>query len=279
MRPGSRTPSDVVVVDDRAARQRRDQLATEEPLEIRIGWRDRTDTVAVTMRTPGHDFELAVGFLFSEGVISGRDDVRAVRYCTDAEQLFNVVTVDLADHVEVELTSVVRRTTVSSACGVCGVASIEALATRGCAPLPDGPELDLEVLYRLPDALRAAQGVFRRTGGLHACGLFTPTGGLVAVREDIGRHNAVDAVVGWALLEGRLPLHDQVMVVSGRAGFEIVHKAVAAGVPVVAAIGAPSSLAVATAQRFGVTLVGFLRGRRCNLYSAPHRIRIGEERG
>ena len=235
-------------------------------------------TVATTMRTPGADFELAAGFLRTEGVIGDRRHVRRIEYCVDpsrpADQLYNTVTVHLAAACLPDLAPAERYGTVSSACGVCGRASLDALHGRGVEPLPsaDGVAVDLDTLYGLPGALRAAQGNFTATGGLHAAGLFTPTGEVLAVREDVGRHNAVDKVVGWAVLKGlRLP-EGAVLVVSGRAGYEIVQKAVAARIPVVCAVSAPSSLAVAVAEEFGVTLVGFLRGRRANVYSGAHRL-------
>jgi FdhD protein len=260
---------------------RRDDLATEEPLEIRISTAstvDRPDrTVAVTMRTPGSDFELAAGFLYGEGVIGGPDDLLRIAYCTDprltGEQRYNVVTATLAPGVpEPDLRGLERHFLSSAACGVCGKASLEALAARGLSPLPPGPTVELGVLYRLPAELSAAQRVFGRTGGLHAAGLFTVDGQALAVREDIGRHNAVDKLVGWALAERRLPAADLVLLVSGRAGYEIVQKAAAAGIPTVAAVSAPSSLAVDLATEYNLTLVGFLRGERCNVYAGRDRI-------
>jgi FdhD protein len=253
--------------------RRRDSLATEEPLEIRVSAGGRSQPVAVTMRTPGADFELAAGFLHGEGLATA-GGVRQVSYCADVaapDQRFNVVTVETdADSPPAP----VRAGPVSSACGVCGSISIEQLRDRGLRPVADGSRVPVDVLYGLPDALRAAQGVFDATGGLHGAGLFTAAGELLAAREDVGRHNAVDKVVGWALLGGRLPLSGTVLMVSGRAGYEIVQKAVAAGIPVVASVSAPSSLAVAVAEDLGVTLVGFLRGRRCNVYAGRDRIAL-----
>lgn len=261
-------------------------MATEEPLEIRVVVAGARHRVAVTMRTPGADFELAVGFLFSEGVIAGRHDVRRVTYCTDrgagAEQRhnevqqYNMVNVELAGAVVPDLRSLERHFFTTSACGVCGKASIDALGLR-CAPLAGGPEVAAELLYGLPGRLRARQGVFATTGGLHAAGLFSAGGELLAVREDVGRHNAVDKLIGWAVLEGRLPLGDHVLLVSGRTSYEILQKAITAGVTVVCGISAPSSLAVGLADRFGVTLVGFLRDQRCNVYAHPSRVLAGGE--
>jgi FdhD protein len=252
--------------------RRRDSLVTEEPLEIRVSAGGVSQTVAVTMRTPGHDFELAAGFLHAEGLVAGVP--RQVSYCADVDrpdQRFNVVTVETDGPAPV---GPVRSGIVSSACGVCGSTSLEALHDRGLAPVGPGPVVPVRVLYGLPDALRERQGVFTATGGLHAAGLFTPDGELVAAREDVGRHNAVDKLVGWALLGGRLPLAGTVLMVSGRCGYEIVQKAVAAGIGVVASVSAPSSLAVAVAEEFGVTLVGFLRGERCNVYAGRDRITL-----
>jgi FdhD protein len=250
--------------------RRRDSLVTEEPLEIRLASGGRTQTVAVTMRTPGNDFELATGFLHAEGLLPSVP--HQVSYCADVErpdQKFNVVTVEVDGP---PLEAPVRSGIVSSACGVCGSTSLDTLRERGLVPVPAGTTVPVDVLYGLPDALRSAQGVFERTGGLHAAGLFTPDGSLVGAREDVGRHNAVDKLVGWGVLGDRLPLSGTVLMVSGRCGYEIVQKAVAAGIPVVASVSAPSSLAVAVAEDFGVTLVGFLRGHRCNVYAGRERL-------
>jgi FdhD protein len=228
------------------------------------------------MRTPGADFELAVGFLFSEGIIAGRDDVRRVTYCTDgdvdADQRYNIVNVELAATALPDLRSLERHFFTNSACGVCGKATLDALEMRGCVTLTGGPRVAPEVLYALPGRLREAQGIFESTGGLHATGLFGAEGDLVAVREDVGRHNALDKLVGWAVMHGRVPLGREVVVVSGRSSYEILQKSITAGVTVVCGISAPSSLAVDLAKRFGVTLVGFLRERRCNVYAHPERI-------
>jgi FdhD protein len=279
-RPGSRVRTTTRVVDGPSERLRTDQLATEEPLEIRLAAGGNRKTVAITMRTPGSDFELAAGFLFSEAIISSPADVRAIRYCTDpdvdAEQQYNIVTVDLAAPALPDLRGLERHFYTSSACGVCGKAALDALEIRGCPVIGGGFQTPSDLLYGLPEKLRAAQGVFESTGGLHAAGLFDERGNLVAAREDVGRHNAVDKLVGWALLSGRLPLSRNIVMVSGRASYEIMQKCVVAGVPVVCAVSAPSSLAVSVAERFGVTLVGFLRGRRFNVYSGFDRVVIPE---
>jgi FdhD protein len=275
-RPGSTIRVRVREVDGRAARHRDDTLATEEPLEIRVAWPGQpARPLVVTMRTPGADFELSAGFLRSEGLLDSPDDVARIAYCPDPvltpEQLYNVVTVDLTRPLADVPT---RYGAATAACGVCGKESLDELELRGCQPILGGPKVGVELLYALPDRLRAAQDVFSRTGGLHAAGLFTPDGELLCAREDIGRHNAVDKLVGWAFLERRLPLTDYVLVVSGRAGYEICQKALAAGLPVIAAVGAPSSLAVDLAERFGMTVVGFLRGERFVVYT--HGERVGE---
>lgn len=274
-RPGPVTRIRIKELTGAAARDRRDDLATEEPLEIRLTAPDGARrTVAITMRTPGHDFELAAGFLHGEGLV-GAGDIAAIAYCTDEdlppEARYNTVTVRL--HVPIpDLPALDRHFLTSSACGVCGSASLDALHDR-CRPVPRGSlKLTPEFLYALPDALRAAQGVFGKTGGLHAAGLFSAEGTLVALREDVGRHNAVDKLAGWAALSGRLPLSEHVLMVSGRTSYEIMQKALASGIAVVCAVSAPSSLAVELAREFGITLVGFLRGERCNVYSGAERI-------
>jgi len=276
LRPGSKTRARVRVVSDGQERRRGDYLATEEPLEVRLVAGGATERLAVTMRTPGNDFELAAGFLHGEGILADREALRGISYCTDPEldaaQQYNVVNVRLDGAAMPDLRGLERHFYTSSACGVCGKASLDAIELRGCPPPSPGPRVDAEVIYGLPDKLREAQGLFESTGGLHAAGLFTPDGELECLREDVGRHNAVDKVVGWALLEGRLPLDDRVLLVSGRASFEILQKALAAGVPMVCAVSAPSSLAVDVAERFGMTLAGFLRGRRFNLYSGHDRV-------
>ncbi|HEY2174110.1 MAG TPA: formate dehydrogenase accessory sulfurtransferase FdhD [Mycobacteriales bacterium] len=274
-RPASTTRARVQVLEDGRTVVRRDTVTTEEPLEVRLDAGGIVTPVAVTMRTPGDDFALAAGLLHSEGILGGRDELRQIDYCTDItaqEQAYNVVTVGIRGPVP-DLSGMERRGTMSSACGVCGKTSLEALKVRGVPPPAEGPRIDAEMLYSLPDKLRAAQATFAATGGLHAAGLFTAAGEPLLVREDVGRHNAVDKVVGQELLDDRLPLRDQVLVVSGRAGFEVVQKALVAGIAVLCAVSAPSSLAVALAEEFGMTLVGFLRGRRCNVYAGADRLR------
>lgn len=276
IRPGAVTPADIVSFEGGVMARRKDELATEEPLEIRVSSGGRSKTVAVTMRTPGADFELAVGFLFGEGVISQREQVVRISYCNDtdlpAEQLYNIVIVELDPAAEPDLRSLERHFYTSSACGVCGKASLESIALRTTGQLPAGPQVPTQVLSALPDALRDNQGVFGRTGGLHSAGLFDPDGTFVASREDVGRHNALDKLVGWAFLEGRLPLASNLVLVSGRSSFELAQKCVTAGVPVLCSVSAPSSLAVDVATKFGMTLVGFLRDGRMNVYAGAERV-------
>ncbi|HXY73621.1 MAG TPA: formate dehydrogenase accessory sulfurtransferase FdhD [Actinomycetota bacterium] len=271
-RPGTVTSARVTAVRGGQALERADRLATEEPMEIQVrGPGQEAESVAVTMRTPGHDFELAAGFLFTEGLIHSAHQIESVKYCdTDVpEQLYNVVTVILTEAFDPGTFK--RNFYATSSCGVCGKASIDQVQVS-CAPLAPGPVLGASVLSRLPDELRKAQRVFDQTGGLHACGLFDARGALVSVREDVGRHNALDKLVGQMLLEERLPLSARVLQVSGRVSFEIVQKAAMAGVPIVAAVSAPSSLAVSSARELGMTLVGFSRGDRFNMYTHEERI-------
>jgi FdhD protein len=228
------------------------------------------------MRTPGADFELAAGFLFSEGVVRDRSDIQRIDYCSDVseDQLFNVVSVHVDAGTRVDLEPLDRHFHTSSACGVCGKTSIEAIEGRGTPRIQSNLNLGPEVITTLPEKLSRAQKVFDSTGGLHAAGLFSPDGQLVTAREDVGRHNAVDKVVGWALLDGRMPLSMSVLLVSGRAGFEISQKAAVAGIPIVCAVSAPTNLAVETAERVGITLIGFLRAERFNVYTHPERVSV-----
>lgn len=272
MSRGATTRTRVEVLDGERVSHREDALATEEPMEIRLAWPGRRpEPLAVTMRTPGNDFELAAGFCHGEGFTAAGVDT--VAYCNDAvlthEQRYNTVTVTLAAPPARDPSP--RYGVTSAACGVCGQQSLDELADRDYPPVDDSVSIDFATVLRLPDLLREAQPTFERTGGLHAAGLFGTDGSPVVVREDIGRHNAVDKVVGWSVLTGR-SRQGTVLVVSGRAGYEIVQKAVAAGISVVAAVGAPSSLAVDLAKRFDVTVAGFVRGDRCVVYTRPERI-------
>ena len=276
-RPASQIRAKVTTFEDGTFTDRTDQLATEEPLEIRVVIAGESRTVAVTMRTPGADFELAVGFLYGEGVIDRRSQVVQVSYCIDkdlpADQLYNIVMVEIDPLSRPDLRPLERHFYTSSACGVCGKANLEAIALRGTTQLPPGPVVSTDVLTRLPDDLRAAQKVFSATGGLHAAGLFEADGSLVATKEDVGRHNALDKLVGWALLEELLPLDHHVVMVSGRSSFEIAQKCLAARVPILCSVSAPSSLAVGVANEFGMTLVGFVRNGRLNVYEGKERIK------
>jgi FdhD protein len=267
----------VVRLTPNGVRRAPDRLAVEEPLELRVAGKP----LAVTMRTPGHDVELAHGFLLTEGVIGAMPDVSSARYCDsvddDGKNTYNVLDVALAPGVPPPDPGVERNFYTTSSCGVCGKASLDAvrLKTR-FSPAADPTVVPYSVLTSLPDRLRTAQRVFESTGGLHAAGLFTADGTLLVVREDVGRHNAVDKVLGWALLQGRIPAAGCVLMVSGRASFELTQKAVMAGVPMLAAVSAPSSLAVDLADEAGVTLVGFLRGESGNVYTGVQRIGLPE---
>lgn len=262
----------IVVGESRMARE--DVLAVEEPLEIRVAG----SALSITMRTPGHDFDLAAGFLVSEGVVSAGDQLGAIRYCTgataDGENTFNVLDVTLAHGVPLPDSSLERNFYMTSSCGLCGKASIDAVRTLSAHPPVDDPiAVTDKFLATLPDRLRDGQEVFEKTGGLHAAALFdAESGRLLVLREDVGRHNAVDKVIGWALTENILPLRGAVLMVSGRASFELVQKASMAGIPILAAVSAPSSLAVDLAEELGLTVIGFLRGNSMVVYTRTERV-------
>jgi FdhD protein len=256
--------------NDGELRRKDDYLAAEEPLEIRVG----DEPLSVTMRTPGHDRELAAGFLFTEGFVQRLEQIVKLetREAQDGANRGNVIQAELVPDAAPDFVKMKRHFFAASSCGICGKASIDSIRSRLLrAPNPDF-RLDAEILVRMPDALRSSQDVFQRTGGLHAAALFDPSGKLLVLREDIGRHNAVDKGIGWALLAGLVPLSDSVLLVSGRGGFEIVQKAIVAGVPVVASVSAPSSLAVQLARELRLTLIGFLRGRRFVIYAGEERV-------
>jgi len=256
--------------NDGAVARKDDYLAAEEPLEIRIG----ENPLSVTMRTPGHDLELAAGFLFTEGLVQRREQIIALANATndDDGKRGNVVRAEVAAEALPDFDKLRRHFFAASSCGICGKASIDAVRSRLLrTPNPDF-RVEPKLIVRLPDALRSEQNVFERTGGLHAAALFDGRGALLIVREDIGRHNAVDKVVGWALLNDRIPLSDCILLVSGRGGFEIIQKAIVAGIPVVASVSAPSSLAVQLARELRLTLIGFLRGNRFVVYAGEDRV-------
>lgn len=270
--------------DALGSRRRSDALVVEEPLEIRVGG----DPLAITMRTPGHDVELAAGFLVSEGVISQGGQFRSAIHCGGpgtgavglagaAENTYNILDVALAADVRPPDPDLARRFYTTSSCGLCGKASIEAVETVSAYDVAaDAAAVSAELLLTLPDRLREHQAVFGKTGGLHAAGLFDAASGeLLVAREDVGRHNAVDKVVGWAVLADRLPLQGTVLQVSGRASFELVQKAVMAGIPILSAVSAPSSLAAELAEASGLTLAGFVRGSSMNVYTRPDRVELG----
>jgi len=260
--------------EDGKLRRFQDYLVGEEPLEIRVG----KFPLSVTMRTPGHDLELAAGFLFTEGLIQNREQIASIDHAASSkpQENGNIVQIDLRAGNSLDLERMQRNFFAASSCGICGKASIDSVRVRSMAPPNPHLRVAPEVLCRLPEALRASQAIFGRTGGLHAAGLFDTRGNLLAEREDVGRHNAVDKVVGWALLERKLPLSESVLMVSGRGGFEIVQKAIVAGVPVVASVSAPSSLAVRLARELHLTLIGFLRGQRFVVYSGEERLAVTE---
>jgi FdhD protein len=253
-------------------------VAVEEPLEIRVEFNDgaawETKSVSVTMRTPGHDFELAAGFLFDENILIDRSQVRDISYCrSEGPQEYNVLSVRLRESVSFDPQVLARNFYTSSSCGVCGKASIEAVEVRGCEPIPGGTvSMDARLIDGLPDVLRGSQTAFEKTGGLHAAGVFDSGGNMELLREDVGRHNAVDKVIGHGFLNGLLPWTERVLVVSGRTSFEVIQKALMARFPMVVAVGAPSSLAVDLARRFDLTLVGFARGGGFNIYSGEERV-------
>ena len=287
-RPGRTVATPVVGFNDGTAAAKFDDVATEEPMEIRIAPPGQApESVAVTMRTPGADFELAAGFLFTEGIVAARSDIAEIVYCNDRDvtedERYNVVTVrchrvTTLRHAQGDTrqaqgdTRHERRFTIGSACGACGKANLDALEVRGVTPVRSKLTVSAEFVSSLPNRLRASQPIFSTTGGLHAAALFGADGEAIVVREDVGRHNALDKAIGWALLDDRVPLSNAVLLVSGRSSFEIVQKAAVGGIPIVASVSAPSSLAVETARRFNITLAGFVRDGRFNVYSAPERI-------
>jgi FdhD protein len=267
-------------IEANSRKEQSDFLAVEEPLEIRIAYGQasarKQETLAVTMRTPGHDPDLALGFLFTEGIISASADVVAIRYTGEQweeDMQYNSLLIELAPQAPFDPQQLSRHFYTASSCGVCGKGAIELVKTHTCYfPIKDRPRIGAAELGLLPERLREAQAVFSATGGIHAAGLFDAQGGLLALREDVGRHNALDKLIGWALREGHIPLRDDALMVSGRASFELVQKALMAGIPILAAVGAPSSLAVELAEANGMTLIGFLKESSFNVYSGVERI-------
>ena len=256
-------------------KRKNDFLAVEEPLEIQLRAGEESQSVAITMRTPGSDYELAAGFLYNEGIIASKDIIHQMTYCvgsSDESQEYNQLQIQLRASKLPELPQLDRHFIINSACGLCGKSSLDALVARNLAPLPKGPQIAPDIIYSLPQKLREAQKVFEHTGGLHAAALFDLEGNLISLREDIGRHNALDKLIGWALLNRKLPLRDHILMVSGRASFELLQKTLVAQIPFFCAVSAPSSLAVSLAERFGITLIGFLREERFNIYTSPERV-------
>jgi len=279
-RPGRTVERSIQRYEGATAHRVDDAIVVEEPLEIRLAAGGATQTLAVTMHTPGNDFELAAGFLHNEGIVRAIDDIVEIAYCVDPaielEQRYNIVTVTLRAPELPDMTRFERHFTMNSACGVCGRASLEALRDAGLKPIVDDLRIAIEAIYGLPDNMREAQRVFETTGGLHAAALFNADGELLVAREDVGRHNAVDKLCGWALTNRRIPLSSHILCVSGRASYEILQKAAVARIPVVCSVSAPSSLAIDVASEFNITLVGFVRGTKANVYCGAERIGKGD---
>lgn len=254
-----------------------DVLAVEEPLEIRLGFEKNGkfthQAISITMRTPDNDFELAAGFLFTEGILNNSNQILDIKYCGKMGQtgFENTVRVDLEKNVDIDFKRLQRHFYTSSSCGVCGKTSIEALQT-GVKPIKSNIKINSDLIHQLPNKLRESQNIFDQTGGLHASALFDVSGNLDLIREDVGRHNALDKVIGAKFLQNKLPLEDKILLVSGRASFELVQKALMAGIPILAAVGSPSSLAVELSKEFGMTLIGFVRDNRFNIYSESKRV-------
>ncbi len=254
-----------------------DTLAVEEPLEIRLGFLENEKqihkAISITMRTPGNDFELAAGFLFTEGILQSPNQIKSIKHCGKFPNNQNTVRIDLAENVEIDLTKTERNFYTTSSCGVCGKSSLEALNVAGAKTIgqTDFPQVTAETIHELPKKLLESQTVFSETGGLHAAALFDISGNLIDLREDVGRHNAVDKLIGKQFLENALLLSDKILFLSGRASFELVQKAVMANIPIICAVGAPSSLAVEAAREFNITLLGFVRDGRFNIYSGQRK--------
>lgn len=275
----NKTKRRIWTVDNGQIRRKSDYLAGEEPLEIQLSAGGEQRTAAITMRTPGHDYELAAGFLYNEGIIQHKIDILQMTYCVGEEralQEYNMLNVNLRRDQLPDLPQLDRHFFTTSACGVCGKTVLDELAKRDLPPLTPGPYVSPAILANLPDRLREAQTLFESTGGLHAAALFDCAGRLIEVREDVGRHNALDKLIGWGLLQKQLPFHDKILLVSGRASYELLQKCRVAGVSIFCAVSAPSSLAVELADQFGITLIGFLRGARFNIYTGVERIVVDQ---
>lgn len=264
----------ILFVENGVIHGRKDVLATEEPLEILLRAGEEQRTLAITMRTPGNDYDLAAGFLYNEGIIHNKLDISLMTYCVDGnQQEYNSLRVQQQSDIFPPLQQLERHFFTNSACGVCGTTLLDDLSERDLPPIPAGPIAEPSLITSLPDKLRGSQELFESTGGLHAAALFDLNGNLLAVREDVGRHNALDKLIGWGLLNDQLPFHDRVLMVSGRASYELLQKSFVSGVPIFCAVSAPSSLAVEVAERFGITLIGFLRGNHFNIYTGSERIK------
>lgn len=276
-------PKSIIKVNVAGTHEVDDMLAAEEPLEIRVSYgafpQRVQKSISVTMRTPGNDFELATGFLFTEGIIENAEDIISVKHCNGLHE--NVVRVELKDDVKLDLSKLERNFYTTSSCGVCGKSSIEAVKTVCRIPIAENEQLQFssDIIYSLPGILRSRQAIFENTGGLHACALFDNSANLVLSREDVGRHNALDKLIGSALNQSLFPLDNFLLLLSGRASFELIQKAWMAGIKIVAAVGAPSSLAVQMAEECGMTLIGFLRGEVFNIYSGSQRVKIAAMEG
>lgn len=262
-----------------------DTLAVEEPLEIRLGFSENGKAVhkavSITMRTPGNDFELAAGFLFTEGILQNAAQIKTIKHCGKFPNNQNTVRIDLSENAEINLDTLTRNFYTTSSCGVCGKSSLEALNISGATAIDDEsfPKISSSIVHDLPKKLLENQTVFGSTGGLHAAGLFDAMGNLLELREDVGRHNAVDKLIGRQFLESEIPLDDKILFLSGRASFELVQKAVMAKIPIICAVGAPSSLAVEAAKNFNITLLGFVRDERFNIYTGTERVEIADVQG
>ncbi len=269
---------EILSVSQTVSEKKADFIAVEEPLEIRLGISENGKTVhkavSITMRTPGADAELAAGFLFTEGILESTEQIKSVKHCGKFPNNQNTIRIDLAENTKIDFKRLERNFYTTSSCGVCGKSSLEALTVAGASKILqiDFPEISPDVIHALPETLRKHQTVFDETGGLHAAALFDLAGNLIDLREDVGRHNAVDKLIGRQFLDGNFPLSEKILFLSGRASFELVQKAVMAQIPVICAVGAPSSLAVEAAREFKLTLLGFVRENRFNIYSRPERI-------